>query len=181
MMYGIVTLLDLPVNAQVETIWQELEMECGLVGIKITPLPHFSWQISNNYESDRTLEILERVAQTSPPFQVLASGLGIFTGQTPVIYIPVVKDENLLRLHARLWEETRQMVAGASSYYSPHRWMPHITLASGDVDVAKLNCAMRRLAFKSLELEISVDNLAMVYQVDDEEGWLKYRVDFRGG
>jgi 2'-5' RNA ligase len=180
-MYGIVTLLDPPVAAQVETIWQELEKECGLVGIKITPLPHFSWQIGDSYELDRTKEILKRVAMASSPFRVIASGIGIFTGHAPVIYIPVVKDENLMCLHARLWEETGQMVAGASSYYSPHRWMPHITLASGDVDVAKLNCAVRRLAFRSLDLDISVDNLAMVYQADDEEGWLKYRVDFRGG
>ena len=180
-MYGIVTLLDPPVDAQVETIWQELEIECGLVGIKITPLPHFSWQIGDNYELIRTREILEQVAQTSSPFRVFATGIGIFTRPVPVIYIPVVKDETLLRLHARLWEETRQMVAGASSHYSPHHWLPHITLASGDVDMAKLNCAVRRLAFRSLELEIPVDNLAMVYQADDEEGWLKYRFDFRGG
>jgi len=159
-MYGIVTLLDPPVDAQVETIWQELERECGLVGIKITPLPHFSWQIGDNYELDRTQEILKRVAQTSPRFRVIASGIGIFARQAPVIYIPIVKDENLLCLHSRLWEETRQMVTGASSYYSPHYWMPHITLASGDVDMTTLICAVQRLAFKPLELEFPVVNLA---------------------
>jgi 2'-5' RNA ligase len=180
-MYGIVTLLDPPVAAQVETIWQELEIECGLVGIKITPLPHFSWQISDNYVLDRIQATLKRVALSSSSFRVMASGIGIFAGQAPVIYIPVVKDENLLRLHARLWEETRQMAPGASRYYSPHHWMPHITLASGDVDVGRLDCAVRRLAFSLLDLEFPVDNLALVYQGDDKEGMLKYRFDFRSG
>jgi 2'-5' RNA ligase len=91
-----------------------------------------------------------------------------------------VKDENLLRFHARLWKETHPVADGASEYYSPRLWIPHITLAYGDIDEGKLTCALQTLAFKPLDLSILVDNLALVYQTDGEEGYLKYRYDFRG-
>ncbi len=179
-MHGIVSLLNSPAYTQVKAIWQELENVCGLSGIKMTPLAHFSWQVAEKYEFEQTREILEELSQASHPFPASASGLGIFTGQVPVVYIPLVKDENLLRFHARLWEETHSVVEGASEYYSPQLWIPHITLAYGDVDAGKLTCALQTLAFKPLDLAILVDNLALVYQADVEEGFLKYRYDFRG-
>jgi 2'-5' RNA ligase len=179
-MHGIVTLLNPPVYSQVEALWQELEAACGLSGIKMTPLAHFSWQVAEKYNLEQTGEILERVARRTKPFPASASGLGIFTGQVPVVYIPVVKDECLLHYHASLWEETQSVVEGASSYYSPDLWIPHITLAYGDVDLEKLNCAIKTLAFTTLNLEIQVNNLSLVYQDDGEEGWLKYKFDFQG-
>jgi 2'-5' RNA ligase len=179
-MHGIVSLLNSPAYEQVEAIWQELEDVCGLSGIRMTPLAHFSWQVAEKYEFEQTHEILKRISDTTCPFPVSASGLGIFTGQAPVLYIPLAKDENLLRFHASLWEETHSVVDGPSEFYSPRLWIPHITLAYGDVDAGKLTCALQLLAFKSFDLSILVDNLALVYQSDGEEGYLKYRYDFRG-
>lgn len=178
-MHGIVSLLDPPAYAQVESIWHVLETECGLSGIKMTPLPHFSWQIAEDYDLEPTRKILEQFAQGTRPFPALASGLGIFTGPSPVLYIPVVKDDLLLRFHARLWGEIRTNAAGSSSYYSPPSWMPHITLAYGDVDSKKLICAVEIMAQKTINLQIMVDNLALVYQVEGREGWLRYRFDFQ--
>jgi 2'-5' RNA ligase len=178
-MHGIVSVLNPPAYAQVEAIWQALEDKCGLSGIKMTPLAHFSWQVVEKYELEQTRGVIEHLSQASRPFPASASGLGIFAGKAPVVYIPLVKDENLLRFHARLWEATGALVDGASQYYSPRLWMPHITLAYGDVDVNKLACAMQALAFAPLELEILVDNLALVYQADGEEGYLEYRYDFQ--
>jgi 2'-5' RNA ligase len=177
-MNGIASLLDASAYTQVVSIWQELETECGLTGIKITPLAHFSWQVAEKFDLDKTAEILERIARKSKPFPASASGLRIFSGQVPVLYIPVVKDENLLRFHANLWEETRLVVEGSNRHYLPQFWIPHITLAYGDVDSIKLDCALQRLAFKPLNLEIQVNNLALVYQDNGEEGWVKYRYVF---
>ena len=55
-MHGLVSLLDSTHYTLVEEIWQELEIECGLKGIYITPMPHFSWQIAEDYDWD-ALEI----------------------------------------------------------------------------------------------------------------------------
>jgi 2'-5' RNA ligase len=177
-MHGIISLLSPPAYAQVEAIWQMLEASCGLSGIKITPLAHLSWQIADQYDFELARQTLERVARDAHPFSAVAGGLGIFTGPVPVVYIPVVKDENLLKFHARLWKEMDTLSKGASPYYSPQLWIPHITMAYGDVDAGKLNCAMQKLAFQPLELAIRVDNLALVYQEEGKEGWLKYRFAF---
>ena len=60
-------------------------------------------------------------------------------------------------------------------------WLRHTAGCSfDDIDEGKLTCALQTLAFKPLDLSILVDNLALVYQTDGEEGYLKYRYDFRG-
>jgi 2'-5' RNA ligase len=111
---------------------------------------------------------------------VLTTGLGIFTGEVPVIYIPLLKNPNLIAFHGHLWERLNGVGIGASHYYSPRRWAPHITLAHGDVDQEALVCALAKLAFREFNWEIIVDNLAFAYQPEDKTGWTKYRFPFLG-
>ena len=49
-MHGLVSLLDPEHYQQVENLWNELEEECGLEGIKVTPYPHFSWLIAEDFD-----------------------------------------------------------------------------------------------------------------------------------
>jgi len=69
---------------------------------------------------------------------------------------------------------------GASGYYTPDAWMPHITLPHGDVTPTRLRCAIDKLACQDFDWEIRVDNLALVYQEDEKQGQLKYRMPFVG-
>ncbi len=177
-MYAIVSLLDEPANQQVEAIWNKLERECGLAGIKITPYPHFSWQVADDYQLDPLRTSLREMAETSSPVKVLCAGLGIFTGPEPVIYIHVVKNEQMFLYHRALWEKTALLAIKPSLYYSPDTWVPHITLAHSDVDSEKLACALRDLAVEDLAWELTITNLALVCQIGDEIGQLKDRFDF---
>src|SRR5512146_3100751 len=133
-MHGMVTLLDPPHYSQVENIWQELEQHCGLTGVRMTPLPHFSWQIAEEFDLQTVRPVLKDICATVRPFNVMTTGLGIFSGTVPVVYIPVVKNAPLIQLHRDVWEATALLSRGRSLYYSPEMWMPHITLAYGDVD-----------------------------------------------
>lgn len=180
-MHGIVSILDEEHYSSVESIWGELEQECGLVGVKMTPLPHFSWQIAEAYDLKKTRIVLEDFSRSAKPFSIHTTGLGLFTGGTPVVYIPIVKDEYLLGLHKMIWERSLEAVLGASPYYSPGQWVPHITLAYGDVTPEKLSCAMGILSSRSLNWEIDIDHIALVYQPDGQQGWLKERFDFKNG
>ena len=49
-MHGIVSLLPQPYYSEVEKLWDRLENNFGLSGIRVTPFPHFSWQIGENYD-----------------------------------------------------------------------------------------------------------------------------------
>jgi len=88
-MHGIVSLLPSPFYEKVEEIWKGLEKEAGITGVKVTPYPHFSWQIANNYNFVELEKVMKDIAYKSKPFMVYTAGLGIFTGKKPIIFIPV--------------------------------------------------------------------------------------------
>ena len=166
-MNGIASSLDPVASVSVESLWQVLEHECGLVGVKITPFPHFTWQVADGYDLPRLEIMLHGLARQTRPFTVRSAGLGLFTGESPIVYIPLVKDEYLLRFHAKLWKLTDGIASTPHPYYAPDKWVPHITLAYGDVSAQNLDCVMQALAFRSFEWEIRVDNLAFMAQPDD--------------
>ncbi|RPI34293.1 MAG: 2'-5' RNA ligase family protein [Chloroflexota bacterium] len=180
-MEGIVSLLDPPHNAEVVKIWEELEAGCGLVGIKITPIPHFSWQIAQAYPPDRLKPILQGIAQSTRPFMAQTSGLGVFSGDRPVVFIALVKTDELLQFHRLVWDFTVDQAITVNPFYAPHEWMPHITLAHatalGPMDGDSLNCAMERLAFRPFRWQIPVDNIALIGQSEGSvaEASLYYR------
>ncbi len=178
-MHAIVSLMDEHHYALIEDLWRELEHECGLTGIAFTPIPHFSWHISSEYDFKRLEPALEALAESATRFTVRTSGLGLFTGASPVIYIPVIKDLQLARFHQRVWDQVHPFAVGESSHYAPEVWIPHITIAHGDVDRPKLGCAMQKLAFQAIDWEIQVDHLAIVYQYSGQVGKIQNKFPFK--
>lgn len=177
-MHGLVSLLPSPYYEQVEAIWKELEDECGLMGIKVTPYPHFSWQIAQDYDFERLKQILGEVASAARPIRVVTAGLGLFTGPRPVIFISIVKTAALMDFHTRMWARTQEASQNASPYYSPQAWVPHISLAYEDVDKTNISAVMGRLVFRSFSWEMTIDNLDLFYELNGELVTLKYQFQF---
>jgi 2'-5' RNA ligase len=169
-MHGIVALLDDEHTARVEALWDELSKSCGLTYIQLTPFPHFSWHIAEDYDFKKLEDKIFHIAQQIPPFTVQTTGLGIFTGKAPVVYIQVVKDHQLLKLHQHIWEETNPFGSGISAHYSPDQWMPHITLANRDVSDENLPCIFSLLGKHSYAWEININWFAIGYQHNDAPG-----------
>jgi 2'-5' RNA ligase len=167
-MNGIASLLNDPHKTQIEAIWQELEEKCGLIGVRITPFPHFTFQVVEAYDQARLEPILQELAHHAQPFRVHTTGLGVFTGEVPVIYLPVVKNDLLLHFHKLIWDRTKDVAQGISPYYAPDLWMPHITLGYGDVTNFNLGCAMDALAFRDFNWQIDVDNLTFIGQFNQD-------------
>ena len=165
-MNGIASLLDDSHKTQVESLWCMLEEKCGLVGVRTTPFPHFTYQVVETYDQERLGPILQEIAKKTQPFIVKTTGLGLFTGRLPVIYIPLVKNEPLLQFHQRLWEQTSTVAQGISPLYAPDMWMPHITLGLEDITSANLACAMEALAFQDFNWQIEVNSLAFIGMQD---------------
>lgn len=179
-MHAIVSVLDEVHYARLLDLWQELEVECGLTGIRATPIPHFSWHIAQDYDFPRLSTILNWIAGIAQPIGIRTGGLGLFTRARPVIYFPIVRTGVLTQIHQAIWERVVGLSTNPSPYYTPETWIPHITLAHGDVREETLCCAIERLAFQTHNWEIRVDNLAVVTQVEDQVGELKYRLPFSG-
>ncbi|HEY7833700.1 MAG TPA: 2'-5' RNA ligase family protein [Ktedonobacterales bacterium] len=161
-MHGIVTLLDQSAYAAVAAVWAELAREFGLGGVRRTPFPHFSYQIAAAYDPLRLEAALMAFAREQRPFTVRASGLGVFTGPAPVLYVPVVRTAVLSAFQAALWEAAASRATDPDAYYTPDRWMPHITLAQHDLDAARLGQVVAALGARDLTWEITVDHLAYI-------------------
>lgn len=161
-MHGLVSLLPEPYYGRVEKIWQELETRFGLTGIQVTPYPHFSWQIGEDYSMDLLAEAAQEVGTATPPLLVTTAGLGLFTGANPVIYISVVKTPALVAVHRLIWQRFEHVCQGVSPLYSPGLWMPHISLAYEDVTPKNIGPAMQWLAFQDFTWEMKIDNISYI-------------------
>jgi 2'-5' RNA ligase superfamily len=173
-MHAIVSLLDEKNDRTVRSLSDELEKTFGVHAQFRTPDPHFSYQGATNYSLPRLERRLDRFARRSRRFRVHAGGLGLFTGFTPVLYIPVVRTPELSKFHLSLWRTVSSTGSGISPYYKPESWVPHITLAQGGIDQRTLPKVMGKLCRKELELDITVDNLAIIF-FDGEKHALRSR------
>lgn len=174
-MHGLVSLLPETYHKKVEDLWEELEEKHGLTGIKVTPYPHFSWQIAEDYNLEKLKNIVQEITSDTAPFTVHTGGIGIFTGPKPVIFISVVKSQALMDLHAKIWEKAKNAGRDFSPLYSPDTWMPHISLAYEDVNESNISAVMDGLFFRSFSWEMTIDNIAFIYEPSGKVGQLKFQ------
>lgn len=177
-MYVVASLLNPAATRHTQELWLWLEEHCGLAGIKLTPLPHFSWLTAEEYNLAKMEDVLQKIASNTTPFLLTTSGLGIFTGTKPVLYTPLVKTRQLMELHETIRREGEPLAVNLNRYYEPETWIPHITLAYRDVNPDNLACAIQDLAFRPLILDVLVDHLALIYEVDGQIG-IKFRYNFK--
>ncbi|MFW5708709.1 MAG: 2'-5' RNA ligase family protein [Chloroflexota bacterium] len=168
-MYGVVSLLDGKYTAIIEEIWDTFQRNFGVHGVHVTPIPHFSYHVAENYDISQLDELLELFTRQIEPFTIRTSGLGIFTGPEPVLYIPVVPDGNLLSIHRRIWQAIDATAQGSSLYYQPVEWRPHITLTQGGVDHDMLPQVIRVLSERNFNWNIEIDNLSIIGGTPESE------------
>src|SRR5437879_13267830 len=132
-MYAVVSLLDRKNETIVRSLWKQLEKAFRVHAAYRNPYPHFSYQVAFHYDLKRLESALQRFAARAKKFTIHAGGLGVFTGLTPVVYIPIVRTLELSRFHESLSKKISPTGSAVSPYYAPDLWIPHITLAQWDV------------------------------------------------
>lgn len=164
MAHGLITLLDEQHDREVKAIWRDLESACGLSWlVGRVPFPHFSWLVCDAYDETLALAAMKRIAAQAKPFEVKIAGLGVFTGEHPVLYASVTRTVELSALHGLIWQEMRPALKNTWAYYEPPNWMPHITLAEGDLTPDTLACAMRALMGRNLYWQFRADTLVWAH------------------
>lgn len=160
-MQGIVSTLDTEHNTRIEALWSELEHDFGLKYACVA-YPHFSYQIAESYAPGVESALRALAAQTQP-FEVITSGLGIFTGERPVLFVRVVRDAELTAFHDAVAETVAPYARGLhANHYGHEYWIPHITLAIEDLTHDNLPDVIHLLSRRSFDWTIRVDNVALV-------------------
>ena len=106
------------------------------------------------------------------------SGLGIFTGSPPVLYVPIVRTRELSEFHATVWKHAARTASGTVDYYHPDDWLPHITLAFGDIHKDNLPDVIR-LSERPLHWHMAINNLSFVEDTGEEQG-VRFHFEFGG-
>lgn len=174
-MHAVVSFLDRKNTRVVRSFSKEVDRALRSHDALGTPVPHISYQGASEYKMEKLEHVLQRFASQSRRFKVHAGGLGIFTGFTPVLYVPVVRTSELSRFHLSLLRRISSNGSGLSEYYEPDLWTPHITIARTGVNQRPLAEIIGRLARKELELDITIDNLAIIH---DDKGRYSVRSRF---
>ncbi len=173
-MNAIVAMLDTAHDKLVYDLWEELETKFDTNGVYVTPYPHFTFQLASQYDLERVQSTIENIAAKIDPFTVTTTGLGIFTGDSPVLFIPVKRTPTLNRIHEQIWEIGHSIATDLVSHYAPSNWMPHITIGFGDMSPDKLGAITTHFADRDLDWEIQIDSLAFIHNTGDKQ-LLKYR------
>ena len=135
-------------------------------------LLHFSWHVADSYCPDHIQEVLAKIAQDLSPIPAVSTGLGIFTSEQPVLYLPVCKTRSISKLHGRIWSQLGPLTISGNHLYSPENWMPHITLAYEAAEADKILKASTALLKEQLVLGFWIDHLALIFQNGAERGIL---------
>ncbi len=166
-MYAIISELDPESAVTVKALWEELRDACGLEAIYSLPTPHLTWFAANGLDVTAVKGILADLIVGRSGLITYVFGLGIFSGERPVFYLPMVKSQEMIDLHNLIWEKALPYARQPNIYYSPPYWLPHITLALNDVTRENLACALESVGFEPVEMRVSAENLIVVTQEDD--------------
>ena len=178
-MYAIISGLDQSSLEKVNEIRRLILEQCPPREEPVKLEAHLSWQGADDYPLEILDNSLSDLARQVEPIKVLTGGLGIFTGDEPVLHLNVSKSPRLMDLHYRIWQILHPIAIGPNMYFSPETWIPHITLYYGDRSTAQtLVCGLGKLIDKKIELEITIDHLALAYYKNEIYG-IKNTYPFR--
>jgi hypothetical protein len=174
--HGIISLLDSRHEKLVKALWADLRSEFGLQGGSGIPFPHFAYQVAGHYNPVALKEALARVAKARPRFKARVSGLALLEDAKPTLYLRLVRNPDLLSFQQAVWQSAFFAANDLAMHYHPDRWVPHITLAHGDLTRDAVPYVLEFLAQRELEWEIPVENLALV-EPGEERPRIKWRFD----
>ena len=168
-MLALTSLLNPRPAGRIRSIIKDLEAKFGLADVQATPAPHLTYLLAN--VSPRQLAdlrvALRQVAATTPPFPAYTTGLGVFPGENPVIYVPVLRSIDLNLLHQRVLDISTPVCRGTDRYNAPARWLPHLSLALHDTTPDLLGPVLRHLNQETYNLRVNINNLAIMQQKGD--------------
>jgi hypothetical protein len=160
--YGIAALLDETGTEFIQSIWHDFEREFGIKHPFANPVPHITHIQAEEIRQDDLQTALTSFAANQAPYTLHASGLGIFTGEKTAVYVALVRNLQLNKIHSRLINTLYSTIEGMSEDHLINYWMPHISLLIPGMAEEQLTDVMRFLVGKSFKRDVTVNRLALL-------------------
>ena len=163
-MLAITSLLSPPHVLHINSIIKQLEAKFGLDDVQATLDPHLTYQLAGVRKLSSLKKVLADVADATQPFPAFTTGLGVFPGAQPVIYIPVLRSDALNALHRRILAATAPLCLRTDKFSGPDCWLPHISLALHDTTPDLLGPVLNYLNQEAYNLRLTIDNITILRQ-----------------
>ena len=170
MIYALASIILLDELIPENATWAIIREVFNRADVPLTDLPHLSWHVANAYDEDVLLRQIPDLVRGFEPFTINITGIGIFTAQAPVLYLPVTKTPSVTELHGELWAQLEPISTTINPNYDPNVWIPHVTLTTGEASNDAICRVITELAHIPTRMELKVDHLALIYRDDRTSG-----------
>ena len=157
-MAGITSLLTHAHREQVLALMAEVSERFG---VPTRGWPHVSYHVAAEYDAEISAT-LQHLASQIAPFTLQTTGLGLFTGPEPVLYLGLVRNSMLDRVHEQIWAVGERHGQQSIAYYAPANWVPHITLVHFPAENHRLPEIIAALSQRDFNWRIPLDNLMLL-------------------
>lgn len=178
-MHALISTLPKPYEDQVLQMWDELEEHFGCKYVRTATVPHFTWQLGERYNLRKVLPLLTQAAAETEPFDIIVQSAQYFPGQSPIVFLEIIKNPALIKAHLKIWDILQDHTAEPNMLYSPALWHPHITLAVQDLSWEDLPKALAFIQSKKIEWRVTIDQFSMLRQ--DQNGAVTLEHHFQLG
>ncbi|TAK64834.1 MAG: 2'-5' RNA ligase family protein [Dehalococcoidia bacterium] len=160
-MQAIVSTLDDPYREMALDVWGGLKAVTGLKQLTGAAAPRFSYQLAERYDAAADAA-LRGVAAETRPFTVATGAAAVLRGPRCLVYLPLLANDDLDRLHRALWMRAGRLAEGLLDAHAPGSWAPHITLAAGRIDESRMPAVLRFLEGRDTRWELPITNIGLV-------------------
>lgn len=170
MIYALASLITFDKDPAMQSTWDRIQRVFEIAGMTLTELPHFSWHVAEEYDFERLGKRLDQVVKNLSPVNLHIAGAGIFSGENPVIYLPVTKTPRISAIHTEISTWIRDYTSTTNPNYDPDFWIPHITLSSEGFNSDGICQVISELAYIPMNVGFPVDHFAILYKNDTSSG-----------
>ena len=160
---ALLTILPDPFYTRITNIWIDLEKRFGIKWIKENvPFPHITWNVAEKYNTENFEQTLKNSLKNLVSINIKTEGLGIFTGEKIVLYLPIKPSKEVLEFHEFFWNLVNLNQTKLNKYYAPTNWFPHITLAVEDINKENIGQVVNYLSDKKFKYNIKLESVSIV-------------------
>ena len=123
--------------------------------------PHITWHSAEEYQLPILENYLQVLSDNWVRTKIRVTGIGMFTGKTQVLYLPVIKTPSLVQMQKQVYKFCKPISTKASRFFHPEIWIPHITIISNPNEQCSIPDAVHTLSEMKVDFEVEIYNLAL--------------------
>lgn len=130
---GVLSILESSLKDEVLKLWELFEIKYGSKGVQTFDYPNISFQGGFCDDLDVLKSSIDKAVSKLRPYDIEIDGIDSFDIPSKVIYLKVIPTDELKVVHDKVNNIVVKCCKNVFEQYSPKFWIPHISIAMGDL------------------------------------------------